>query len=105
MLQALAGLLQDDEAARFVEGLRSIEHDVRAGTIEWDPELEDIANGGFNPNSTPNPGAPTFGQDNQFYIGALDFVVRVSRAHSVWFDTQGLSQFAGAVIDPPARVT
>jgi argininosuccinate lyase len=32
-----AGLLTDDEAAHLTEGLRSIETDVRAGTVEWDP--------------------------------------------------------------------
>jgi len=37
-----AGLLSDSEAARIGDGLRSIEADVRAGSIEWDPALEDI---------------------------------------------------------------
>jgi argininosuccinate lyase len=39
---AAAGLLSDDEVARIDEGLLAIEAEVRAGTILWDPELEDI---------------------------------------------------------------
>jgi argininosuccinate lyase len=39
---AEAGLLSEVEAARIGEGLRAIEAEVRAGTIRWDPELEDI---------------------------------------------------------------
>jgi argininosuccinate lyase len=37
-----AGLLTDAEAEHLIAGLRSIEADVLAGTIEWDPALEDI---------------------------------------------------------------
>ncbi len=37
-----AGLLTDTEAAAIGDGLRAIEARVRAGTIEWDPALEDI---------------------------------------------------------------
>jgi hypothetical protein len=69
-----------------------------------DPELESVANGGFNPNSFPNPGAPTFGQDNEFYIGSVDFVVRVSRSYSVWFpvvDPQNGGTFENARFYPP----
>jgi argininosuccinate lyase len=40
-LQA-AGLLSSDEARRLEDGLRAIEAEVRAGTIAWDPALEDI---------------------------------------------------------------
>lgn len=49
-----------------------------------DPDTESKANGGFNPTSNP-PGAGTHGLDNTFYIGAADFVVRISRTHSIWF--------------------
>jgi hypothetical protein len=52
-----------------------------------DPDLEVQANGGYNPLSTPNPGAPTFGLDNNVYLGAMDLVVRVSRSFSVWQQT------------------
>jgi hypothetical protein len=56
--------------------------------IVKDPDLETVATGGFNPNSTP-PGAPTLPVDNVFYIGQLDMVLRVSRAHTIWFNTGG----------------
>ncbi len=39
---AAAGLLTDEEATRLRDGLLAIEVDVRAGTIAWDPALEDI---------------------------------------------------------------
>lgn len=39
---AAVGLVSEDEAARISEGLRAIESEVRAGTIEWDAALEDI---------------------------------------------------------------
>lgn len=55
------------------------------------PDSETHANGGFNPGSNP-PGAPTHGLDNSYYIGAADFVTRVSRVHSVWF--RALDPFA-----------
>jgi hypothetical protein len=56
----------------------------QSGPVIRDPDTETDANGGFNPNSNP-PGAATWGLDNTFYIGALDFVTRVSRTYSVWF--------------------
>jgi len=52
--------------------------------VQIDPDTESKANGGFNPGSEP-PGKPTYGLDNSFYIGAADFVVRVSNSHSIWF--------------------
>jgi hypothetical protein len=51
-----------------------------------DPDLEDAADGGFNPASNP-PGATTPGVDNSFYIGQVDLVTRISRSHSIWFDS------------------
>jgi argininosuccinate lyase len=36
------GLLTDEEVAQLVEGLEALSGDVEAGTIEWDPALEDI---------------------------------------------------------------
>ncbi len=53
-----------------------------SGPTTIDPDTETTANGGFDPS---NGGAPTYGRDNSFYIGAADFVVRVSRSYSVWF--------------------
>ncbi|MEM1448767.1 MAG: hypothetical protein AAF957_05985 [Planctomycetota bacterium] len=60
--------------------------DQAGSTVLVDPDAETMANGGFNPGSTP-PGAPTFGRDNSVSIGAADLVVRVSRAYSVWFES------------------
>jgi argininosuccinate lyase len=37
-----AGLLTTDEARAIVDGLRGLEGEVRAGTLAWDPELEDV---------------------------------------------------------------
>jgi hypothetical protein len=51
-----------------------------------DPDLEAAPTGGLNPISSP-PGQPTRSADNAFFIGQLDLVVRVSRAHSAWLDT------------------
>ena len=66
-----------------------------------DPELQNIASGGFNPNSTP-PGLVTAGTDNVFYLGQLDLVTRVSRAHTIWFDTPNVStpRYVTPIVDP-----
>lgn len=52
--------------------------------IEKDPDLEATASGGFNPSGN---GIPTPPADNTFYIGQLDLVLRISRAHSIWFNS------------------
>lgn len=57
---------------------------TQGNTILVNPDTEEEANGGFNPGSNP-AGKPTFGLDNTYYIGAADFVTRISRVHSVWF--------------------
>ena len=49
-----------------------------------DPDAETLANGGFDPTSTP-PGVAIGGIDNFVYYGAIDFVTRVSRMHSIFF--------------------
>lgn len=52
------------------------------------PDLELTPSGGFNPLSTP-PGQPTaFSAENTFYIGQMDTVVRISRAHTVFVNTE-----------------
>ncbi|MEM9802071.1 MAG: Ig-like domain-containing protein [Planctomycetota bacterium] len=58
--------------------------DQSGSQIIVDPDSETIANGGFDPTSMP-PGAPIGGLDNTLYFGAVDFVVRVSRTHSVFY--------------------
>ena len=68
-------------------------------TITVDPDAATVATGGFNPSSTP-PGAPTMPKDNVFYVGQMDLVVRISRAHTLWVDTQSASpDYAGVVLD------
>ena len=37
-----AGILTDDEVETLVAGLRELRRDVEAGTVRWDPALEDI---------------------------------------------------------------
>lgn len=78
-------------------------------SVQRDPDLEAVANGGFNPFSTPNPGVPTFGRDNLVYLGAMDFVVRVSRSYSVWWpieesvnNTFPTSSFSPPTLEPNA---
>ncbi|QDV09901.1 hypothetical protein Poly30_54620 [Planctomycetes bacterium Poly30] len=69
-----------------------------------DPENETAANGGFNPGSAP-PGASTFGRDNSVHIGALDYVTRISQAHSIWFESviesEGTAGFGGRIYSEP----
>ena len=50
-------------------------------THKIDPDSEPVATGGYDPS-----GAKTPGTDNTFYIGQVDFVVRVSRVVSKWLD-------------------
>lgn len=66
-----------------------------------DPDTENEANGGFNPGSNP-PGKTTFGLDNSFYIGAADFVTRVSRTHSVFF--QAVNPLTGNLFENPLYI-
>jgi hypothetical protein len=61
-------------------------YDVNNNPQYVDPDVEETASGGYNPTSNP-PGAVTPGTDNSFYIGELALVTRVSRIHSIWFDT------------------
>lgn len=70
--------------------------------VTVDPDLEQVPSGGFNPSSFPAGGA-TPPDDPVFYIGQADIVVRVSRVHSVWFDS-GLAgpDWSGPVLEPAA---
>lgn len=64
-----------------------------------DPDQQPTAQGGFNPAAN---GAPTAGVDNTFYIGQMNLVTRVSRAHSIWFDTTNSTTtlFNAPVVEP-----
>jgi hypothetical protein len=80
----------------------------RFGTpVQVQPDLEDRSRGGFNPNSNP-PGKRTPSGDNSFYIGQIDYVTRVSQAHSVWLDLRPsivspfqFENFTQPVVFPP----
>ncbi|HED66973.1 MAG TPA: hypothetical protein ENJ09_15635 [Planctomycetes bacterium] len=76
---------------------------VNGRTIQVDPSLEEYPSGGFNPSSQP-PGKRTARQaDNSFYVGELDYVVRVSRIHTAWLDTVLLApRYIAPVLEPPA---
>jgi hypothetical protein len=67
-----------------------------------DPDLQPTALGGFNPSSTP-PGLPTIAVDNVFYIGQMDLIIRISRAHTIWFNTGSAApSYSSPVIEPRA---
>jgi hypothetical protein len=61
-----------------------------------DPDNEPMATGGINPAN----GGPTAPWDNSFYYGQGDFLVRVSRAHTIWFDTLSAHSFITPVVEP-----
>jgi hypothetical protein len=75
--------------------------DQAGQVVTVDPDTETEANGGFNPNSNP-PGKPTLGVDNSVYLGAIDFVTRVSRSVSLWFDATGAAdpQYQPPIVEP-----
>ena len=58
------------------------------------PDLEEQPMGGFNPNSSP-PGLRTPSADPSFYIGQLDYVVRISQVHTAWIDGRPTPAFGG----------
>jgi hypothetical protein len=69
-----------------------------------DPDLSLTPSGGFNPISDP-PGGPTqYAAEGIFYIGQMDTVTRVSRAHTIWLDSGVASPdwFAPFVAPAPA---
>ncbi|NOT31425.1 MAG: hypothetical protein HOP15_13340 [Planctomycetes bacterium] len=65
------------------------------------PDSASVPTGGFNPLSSP-PGLPTpFSAENVFYIGQLDTVTRLSRAHTIWLDTSAASPgYVPALVAP-----
>jgi hypothetical protein len=66
------------------------------GAVLVDPDQEPVARGNLAGGLLADP------LDDTFYYGQADFVVRVSRAHSVWFDTGGATSFGPAVLEPNA---
>ena len=75
-------------------------YNANSDPVFKDPDLEDAADGGYNPGSNP-PGAATPGVDNSFYVGQVDLVTRVSRSHTIWFDS-GLTNpnYQPPVVEP-----
>lgn len=62
-----------------------------------DPDTTPLATGGINPNT----GATLWWGDNTMYYGQADFVVRVSRMHTVWFDAlNSATRFVDALVEP-----
>jgi hypothetical protein len=78
--------------------------DIRGQRVTKNPDFELVPTGGFNPNSRP-PGRPTARTaDNSLYVGELDFVIRVSRSHTIWIDTHSTrTRFTEPVVEPPAN--
>ena len=72
-------------------------------TVFVDPDSTPTANGGFNPASTP-AGMGTDGRDNVVHHGAIDYITRVSFAHSVWFEAEIANEedFGGRRFESPA---
>jgi hypothetical protein len=68
--------------------------------VTRDPDLQTIALGGFNPNSNP-PGQSTIPVDNVVYLGQMDLVVRISRAHTIWFNSGSVNPtYVQPVVEP-----
>jgi hypothetical protein len=68
--------------------------------VKINPDNHPIATSGINPN-TGVPLGPGTEVDNSFYVGQVDFVVRVSRAHTIWLDAGAVTKLiAPAVIEP-----
>lgn len=61
-------------------------YDVSGSPVLKNPDLEDVADGGYDPNSNP-PGAPTPPTDCVAFLGEAGLVTRISRAHAIWLDT------------------
>jgi hypothetical protein len=68
-----------------------------------DPDTETTAKGGVSQNGLPSPG-----RDNVVYFGQGDFLVRVSRVHTIWFDTlppgSANTIYSDPVIEPGASL-
>jgi hypothetical protein len=72
-------------------------HPVTGKVTTVQPDSAASAAGGINPNN----GQATWWGDNTFYYGQADFLVRVSRMHTAWFDSLGTATiFAEPVLEP-----
>jgi len=76
--------------------------DTAQRPVQVDPDSALVPSGGFNPRSSP-PGTRTPSANSYLYFGALDTVVRVSRAHTIWLDAGSASpDYAAALVEPEA---
>jgi hypothetical protein len=74
--------------------------DATGNGVTKNPDQEFVPSGGFQPIT----GMPTATDaDPTFYIGQLDTVTRVSRAHSIWLDTSVTPEYITPVIEPDQR--
>jgi len=67
-----------------------------ANIITVNPNSNPVAQGGVNPAN----GQQTNPIDNTVYWGQADFVVRVSRVHTIWLDTGAPHSFGEVVLEP-----
>ena len=76
--------------------------DTSGKDVYRDPDLETAPRGGFNYEPQLAPlGVASAGADNVFYMGQLDFVVRISRVHTVWTGTAlATPLYAEPVLEP-----
>lgn len=74
--------------------------------IYKDPDLQVVPSGGFHYEATTiaAKGAPTAAADIFYYMGQLDFVVRVSRAHTIWHQVSDVNSTYFEPIIEPANV-
>ena len=70
------------------------------GLAKIDPDNEPNARGGYTAGGVPTGLGSEI--DPSFYIGQVDFVVRVNRVHTIWLDTlQFTAQYQTPILDPP----
>ncbi|QDU85731.1 hypothetical protein Pla163_28640 [Planctomycetes bacterium Pla163] len=81
-------------------------YNTQDAAVVKNPDTQTSPTGGFNGN--PLAGAPlgstTPGLDNTVYYGQVDFVVRLSRAHTVPIDANGISDpnYRAVTLEPSA---
>lgn len=79
-------------------------YNTQGSAVPKNPDAETSPSGGFqgNPLAAQPLGTPTPGLDNTVYYGQLDFVVRLSRAHTVPIDANGNPDptYRGIAIEP-----
>jgi len=87
-------------AQPFFRALSSGGFDSSGTPVTVDPENAPQATGGFGV-----AGNQTMGTDNAVHFGQADFVVRVSRMHTAWFDTRATTgaTWGQPVVEPEVQ--